>query len=235
MLAVPDLATLGTIPLFEQLTVEQLARVRALLRVKTFPTGAILMSAEQPAEIAYIIQRGTVKVHVEQEDGGDVLLTLLGPNEIIGEMGVIEDAHRSATVVTLEPSTLLWMGRDAFRDCLAAIPVMALNLLRIMSQRLRLATTRYQLLATRSVRGRVAGMLLALAQAYGRTSEGGEVMIPLWLKQHDLASMVGASRGRVNEVLSLYQQEAIISITQPSQRYMIVHDLRALERDCRRL
>jgi len=233
MIAVPDAAMLSAMPLFEHLTDEQLDLVKAHLRAKTFPAGSILMSAEQPAEIAYIIQCGTVKVHVEQENGSDVLLTLLGPNEIIGEMGLIENSHRSATVVTLEQSTLLWMGREAFRECLHTIPTMAVNLLRIISRRLRLATTQYQLIATRSVRGRVAGILLALAQAYGRSTEHGDVMIPLLLKQHDLASMVGASRGRVNEVLSLYQREAIISLSPHSQRYLIIHDMCALEHDSR--
>ena len=64
------------------------------------------------------IMSGTVKVHVEQEDGSDVIMAILGPGEIVGEMSVLGQTIRSASVVTIESCVMLWMDCAAFQSCL---------------------------------------------------------------------------------------------------------------------
>jgi len=221
---------LGSLPLFSGLAPEHLSRFGSSLRQRTFPANSNIISIEQPGEVVYIILEGTVKIHVEQADGSDVILAILGPGEIVGEMGPVEGMERSANVVTLEESTLAWMDRATFKEWLQTEPILGYNLTRILSRRLRLADAHIQALAALDVYGRVARQLLAFAHEYGVHLAQGEVLIPIRLTQTDLADMVGASRVSVNKVLVHYKERNYISID-PTHRVSVLNQ-EALAQRC---
>jgi CRP/FNR family transcriptional regulator, cyclic AMP receptor protein len=221
---------LGDMPLFSGLAPHELARLDDLLRHRSVPAGANLITIDQPGEAAYIILKGTVKVHAEQSDGSDVILAILGPGEVLGEMSVADSLGRSANAETLEPVELAWMDRASFRECLETMPAMTYNLVRILSRRLRMANTQIEALASMDVYGRVARQLLAFAREYGQPAPHSGVTIPLRLTQSDIADLVGASRVRVNQVLVFYKEHNYISID-PSYRITVL-DQEALARRC---
>lgn len=230
--AATDLA-LGDIALFRGLKPEELARLSVLLRRQSFPATTRVIHAEQPGEVAYVLVDGAVKVQVEDDEGVDVILTILGPGEVLGEMSVVDSLGRSATVVTLEESSLLWIDRGTFWECLRAMPTLTYNLANILSRRLRLANARIEALATLDVYARVARHLLALAQEYGEAADGdrGAVRVPFRWTQVDLAALTGASRVRVNQVLVAYKQRGYISVD--SAHHITVHDPMSLARRAR--
>ena len=135
MPVVPDPATLSEFPLFRDLTIEQLTRLNDLLRRRTFPAGTNLASAEEPGEVVYLILNGTVKIFVTQADCNDVIIAFGGPGDVEGEMSVLDNvaAGRSADIVTQEQTTVLWLDRVNFQDCMRTMPAIALTLLRILS------------------------------------------------------------------------------------------------------
>jgi len=227
MPAVPDPATLGDLPLFTGLSPDQLARLNERLRRTTFPADTAVMTLGQPGEVAYIILTGTVKIHAEQSDGRDVVLALRGPGEIVGEMSLLDDAARSASIVTLEPTTVLWIDRGAFRSCLAEMPAISLNLVHILARRLRVATGQVQVLSTQDLYGRVAHLLMTLAEEYGVPRADGSLQIPMRLTQSDLASLAGASRARVNQVLGFYRDQRAIVLDQDSRITILDRDMLA--------
>lgn len=230
MPAVPDPRALGALPLFNELPLEVLQQLNLMLRRKTFAAGIDIITAEQPGEVVYIILSGTVKIHAEQADGSTVILAILGAGELFGEMSVLENIGRSATVVTLEEATILWMDRLSFEASLHTMPELNYNLTRIFSRRLRLANAQIQALATLDVFGRVARQLLAFANEYGERQAAG-TLIPLRLTQSDLAGMVGASRVRVNQVLVFYKQQGYITVDQDARITVLEYD--ALAARCR--
>jgi CRP/FNR family transcriptional regulator, cyclic AMP receptor protein len=217
MPALPDASALAPLPLFQQLRPEQLERLNALLRRTSFPADAPVMTIGQPGEVAYIILSGTVKIHAEQADGRDVVVALRGPGEVVGEMSLLDDAARSASVVTLEPCVMLWIDRAAFQLCLEEIPAISLNLVHILARRLRVATSQVQVLSTQDLYGRVAHLLTTLADEYDVAEPDGSIKIPLRLTQSDLASLAGASRARVNQALGLYRDQQLIILDQESR------------------
>lgn len=212
MPALPDSSALQTLALFRNLRLDQLERLNTVLRRTSFPPDAPVMTLGQPGEVAYIILSGTVKIHAEQADGRDVVLALRGPGEIVGEMSLLDDAARSASVVTIEPCVMLWIDRATFRACLDEIPALSLNLVHILARRLRVATTQVQVLSTQDLYGRVAHLLLGLAEEYGRPGPDGTIQIPLRLTQSDLASLAGASRARVNQVLGFFRDHHALEL-----------------------
>lgn len=222
----PD--SLLPIALFAGLSLAHRTRLCTLLHRKTFPAKAVVILEDHPGEVAYIIQSGTVKISVAGDEI-DTILALLGPGEIVGEMSLIDCMSRSATAETQEECKLLWIDRSAFHDCLETMPLMAMNLVGILSRRVRLANTRIQSMATLDIDGRIARQLLAFAQEYGVPSNGG-VIIPLRLTQSDLAGLVGSSRESVNHAISSWKQKKQISVD--GRYYITIHDSAALAKRC---
>jgi CRP-like cAMP-binding protein len=216
------------IALFDGLTPDQFAMLSQLLHRRAVPGGATLMLAQEPGEIAYLILSGTVKVYVDQPDGAEVILELLGPGQLVGEMSLLDNVERSASVVTLERCSLLWIDRSAFATCLRTMPALAGNITRLLSRRLRLADARIQALSTLDLYARVARELVALADVRGVPAVGGAVLIPLRLTQSDLAGLVGASRVRVNEVMVAYKRLGYLRVD--GDHRMTILDRAALAR-----
>jgi len=228
--SVVDPCAIQDVGLFHGLTQGELTRVSGWLYCRTFPAEANIITAEQPGEVVYIILEGTVKIHIEQVNGSDVVLGILGPGDIVGEMSLIDSAGRSASVTTLEESRLLWMGKESFQECLRNIPAFSQNLVRIFSGRLRLANELIQALATLDVHGRVARQILAFSEKYGQVGADGRVFIPLRLTQGDIADLVGASRKRVNQVMVTFKQQGYISVDDVGRITLV--DRKSLARLC---
>jgi CRP/FNR family transcriptional regulator, cyclic AMP receptor protein len=169
-------------------------------------------------------------VHVIRPDGAEVILAVLGPGEVVGEMSMADSLGRSADVVTLQKSVLLWLDRITFGSSLGESPVLARNLAGMLSRRLRLTNAHLLSMATLDVPGRVASQLLALAREYGEETEEG-VRIPVRLTQADLAALVGASRVRVNQALGYFRKHGLVSMDR--EGHITVRDEVALARRAR--
>jgi len=201
---------LSDIKLFEGLTPTQLDWVANRTHRRVFPTGTTVLTIEQPGEAVYIILHGTVKIHVEQ-GGRDVILSILGSGDLLGEMSLIDSVGHSASAVTLEDSLMLWTDRVTFEYLLDNFPQVARNLVRILTSRVRLSDQLIHALAALDVYGRVARQLLAFAEKYGR-EKNGTLQIRIALTQGDVADLVGASRKRVNQVMVSFKEQGLICV-----------------------
>jgi CRP/FNR family cyclic AMP-dependent transcriptional regulator len=104
---------LADIDLFAGLTPTQLGWVAERAHRRVFEAGRNVMTIDQPGEAVYIILHGTVKIHIEQSER-DVILSILGAGDLLGEMSLIDSVGRSASAVTLENSLMLWMDKVTF-------------------------------------------------------------------------------------------------------------------------
>lgn len=224
----PDQRLLESMLLFQGVAPGDLSRIRKRFSETAYPAGADIVTAEQPGDEAYVILQGAVKIHTHVADQ-EVILSLLGRGDLVGELSLIDSLGRSATVTTLEDSRLLSIGRDSFHRLLDEVPAMAGNLILLLSRRLRLADARVQTLAALDVPGRVARALLSLGIEYGEAA-GDALLIPIPITQRDLAALVGASRVRVNQVLGNFRRRGLLSIQ--DQRFTI-HDPAMLAARCR--
>ena len=199
---------LADIELFKGLTTAQLEWVAQRAHRRVFEAGRNVLTIEQPGEAVYIILHGTVKIHIEQGER-DVILSILGAGDLLGEMSLIDSVGRSASAVTLEDSLMLWMDKVTFSYILDNFTPVARNLVRILSSRVRLSDQLIQALATLDVNGRVARQLLAFAEKYGREKDGA-TRIRIVLTQSDIADLVGASSKRVNQAIVLFKERGLI-------------------------
>ena len=203
---------LTSLPLFAGLDEKEQDWLRVRLKVHTFPEGVDVIVAGPPGEAVYFIIAGSMKVYAPQPDGTDVIVAILMAGDPVGEQSLVDQAGRSANVVTLEETTVLWMNRRDFQDALLNMRVLSQNLLRILSQRLRNSTSHIQVLASLDVNRRVIRQLLAFGDRYGHKNACGEVFIPIRLTQGDLSELVGASRKRVNQLMVVLKRKGYVSI-----------------------
>lgn len=219
---------LSDIKLFEGLTPVQLDWVARHAHRRVFSSGKNVMLIEQPGEAVYVILHGTVKVYTEQ-GGRDAILSILGSGDVIGEMSLIDSVGRSASVVTLEDSLMLWMDKVSFYHMLDNFPPIARNLVKILSARVRLSDQMIQALSTLDVNGRVARQLLAFAERYGEETNNN-VKIRIALTQSDIADLVGASRKRVNQAIVFFKEQNLIDTD--SDNRIVIRDKNGLAKFC---
>ena len=208
------------LPLFAGLSSESLDRLAELLQQRTVPAGTQLASAHQKSDRVFLILEGSVKVQHFTAEGAEVTLALLGPGNTVGEMGLVGLPGHSADVITRETTTLLWMDRKTFKECLESIPGLSQNLITQLIVRLRSANERIEALSILDVSGRVARQILTLAEEYGEpVAEGIRITLPL--TQSDIAEMVAATRERVNHVMVRLKKEGMLSVER--RRQITVH------------
>ena len=187
---------LENVPLFADLgeTEREFISSRAVTRV--FPKNSVIINEGDTSDALYIVVSGRVKAYLSDEDGKEIVLNTHGPGEHFGEMALPDGAPRSASVITLEKSKLAIISRADLEDCLRRNPQIALQIIRGLSERLRVATENVRSLALLDVYGRVARLLLQLAEP-----EDDQLTIREKLTQQDIADRVGSSREMISRIL----------------------------------
>ncbi len=163
--------------------------------VRTFPRSTVLIHEGDVGDSLYILLAGRVKVYASNEAGREVVINFNGPGEYVGEMS-LEGAPRSASVVTVEPTTCAIVTREKFRDFIAANPDFAQHLIRTLIHRARNATENIKSLALSDVYGRLVRLVNSLA-----VEEDGRLSVPERLTQQDIADRVGASRDMIGKLM----------------------------------
>ncbi|HEY8067959.1 MAG TPA: cyclic nucleotide-binding domain-containing protein [Burkholderiales bacterium] len=187
---------LKSVPMFGSFPEDQLRALAAMVMRRNAPRGSAIMHAGDPTDSLYIVVSGRLKVMMGEADGKEVILGILGPGEFFGEMGLVDDSPRSATVVAIEPCELLSISKRVFKKCLVENVEVALAVLRVVVRRLREADRKIGSLAMLDVYGRVARLLLDMSE-----DVNGQKVVTKRLTKQDIARMVGASREMVSKVM----------------------------------
>jgi CRP/FNR family cyclic AMP-dependent transcriptional regulator len=200
-------AMLRSVPLFASFPEEPLRLLATVVTRRSATRGSIIMAAGDATDSLYIVLSGRLKVMMSDADGKEVILTILGPGEFFGEMGLIDDSPRSASVVAIEPCELLAITRRDFKKCLAENLEMSMAVMRGLVRRLREADRKIGSLALLDVYGRVARLLLDMAETVD-----GQKMVTKRLPKQDIAKMIGASREMVSRVMKDLQVSGFIEM-----------------------
>src|SRR6267378_1588523 len=217
---VSAVAVLQKVPLFGQLGPVDLQRVVEVARERSYPKNSVILFEDDPGDALYVVAEGQVKVVLIGEDGREVILSVLGEGEFFGEMALIDDEPRSAHVIAMEDSTLVVLRREDFTNILMQVPAIALALLKELSRRLRRVDEKVGSLVLLDVNGRVAQLLLDLAD------EAGSNRITRRLTHHTIAQMIGSSRETVSRTMRELVDKGYIEI---SRREILIRDRGALE------
>lgn len=197
---------LNEIPLFEGLPEPQLAELLSLTHEFTYPRGSIITSQGELSNSLHIILEGRLKVFVNGSEGKQVVLSFLTTGDFVGELSLLDNEPRSASVLAVAKTRTLMLTQEAFNRFVDNHPETLLPMLRVLAKRLRALDETICSLSTLDVYGRVARVLLQQAQ----DQEVGQIT-PRMTHQ-DIAEMVGCSREMVSRILKDLRTGGYISI-----------------------
>jgi CRP/FNR family cyclic AMP-dependent transcriptional regulator len=197
---------LGNVPLFQGLCEEELNTIQLHAVPKTYRKNTVIIEKGDESTSLYILLDGKVKVYVSDDQGKEIILNTQGPGEYLGELALLGESPRTASVMTLEDSRFLVITKRAFLECLSNNPNIALNLIKGLVRRVSALTESVSNLALRGVYGRLSNTLMEHA------SEEDGRLVTQRLTQQDIANLVGSSREMVSRIFKDLKAGGYISV-----------------------
>ena len=204
---------LSSVPIFSELTADTLQKVSKLGMVRFYAKNSVILTEEEDGSVLFVIESGKVKIcRLSKDDSGkEVILSILNPLDFFGEMALLDGMNRSASVIAMEDSKLFIIQRSDFLDLLHDHPEVSIALLQELTQRLRASSMKIKALSLKDAEGKVATVLLQLADEIGKIKRG-IVEIEKLPFQHELANMAGTSRETVSRTLHSFAKKGLVEL-----------------------
>ncbi|MBN9509058.1 MAG: Crp/Fnr family transcriptional regulator [Alphaproteobacteria bacterium] len=202
-------AALRASTLFAVLQPAELDAVLAQASIRRASRHEVLLRRGDASTGALVIVAGRVRIGLMSEEGGEVTLGVLGPGEVVGEMALLDGKEVSADATALEDCVLLAIERTRFLRLLHDSSDLCLRLMTVLCGRLRASNAALEELALLDLPARLGRLLQRLARDYGFTTPHG-MRIEVRLSQKDLATLVGASREKVNRQLREWEEAGVL-------------------------
>ncbi len=199
------------VPIFSELDEKTLDEITSLGVKKTFSKDAVVLLEHETGSALFVIIKGKVKVTRQHDNGNEVILTILGESDFFGEMAIIDGFTRSASVIAMTEAELFIIQRNEFLNLLQIHPEVGIALLHEITHRLRAADMKIKSLSLQNAEGKVATVILQLADDLGKIKQGIVEIEKLPL-QHDLANMAGTSRETISRTIHLFAKKGLVEL-----------------------
>ncbi|MDP4115411.1 MAG: Crp/Fnr family transcriptional regulator [Bacteroidota bacterium] len=199
------------VPIFTELDQNTLDEIAKIGIRKTFKKDSIILFEHETGSALFIIAQGKVKISRVSDDGKEVILSILSDSDFFGEMSILDGQNRSANVTAIEDTDMFLIQRPDFINLLLTKPEVSIALLQELTTRLRSADMKIKSLSLKDAEGKVATVLLQLADDLGRIKQG-KVEIEKLPYQHDLANMAGTSRETISRTLHNFAKRGLVEL-----------------------
>ena len=199
-------------------------------RVVRLAPQQMLFVAGDPGDGCYQVEEGLLKVVAPSPSGGDRILAILGPGELVGELSMIDGLPRSASVTTLRESKLSFVSRSVFNAVTHKQPEIYRHITALLARRLRDVDDALTATSFLPLKARTARALLGLSDAFGKDVGSGRILIRQKFSQGDLAAMAGVARENCSRILQDWTRRSLVSRL---AGYYCLEDKAALEREGR--
>lgn len=204
---------ISSIPLFDGLPQDQLRDLTQIAVDKHFKKGQIIFSEGDEADGFYVVVQGLVKIFKLSVEGKEQILHIFEPGEPFGEVPVFTGQHFPAHAEAISRSRLLFFPREAFTGLVEKNPSLALNMLALLSKRLRQFTVKIEHLSLKEVPGRLGAYLLNLSD-----EKGGDDSVDLKISKQQLASLLGTIPETLSRILARMTKQGLIELDGPRIR-----------------
>ena len=185
--------------LFGELSSDEIDTLIHFARTERYPAGEEIYAKGSPGESMMAVLRGTAKMTSVSRDGKEIVLNIMHPGEIFGEIALLDGGARSADAIAMTDCEILILLRRDFMPILKKRADICLILMRILCQRLRQTSEQVEDVLFRHLESRVAKSLLHLAHTTSLQGVSG-VPVELHVSQQQLGSMAGGTRESVNKI-----------------------------------
>jgi CRP/FNR family cyclic AMP-dependent transcriptional regulator len=204
-------AVFRKLSLFAELDDKEAAAIAGVAKSRHYAKDDVIFHADESGDVFCVIREGKVKITMISPEGKEIILSMMGPGDFFGEMALIDDEPRSATVVAMEPLEVFTIWRTDFLEILKDNFSITRKILAELSRRVRRMSNRIESLATMDVYGRLARFFLDLAQQQGKVLDNGYVAVTRPTHQA-IANMIGTSRETVSRLIhELMRQDLLLS------------------------
>ena len=215
---------LRAIPLLAALTDADLELIYKLAAVKSYRRGDVIFFEDDPGDALHVVLEGIVRIYRLADDGREKTLAYLNEGEFFGEMAILDGGARSAVAQAIDATRTLALYRKDFTALLADHPHISLEIIKVLSRRLRQTNAQLMDVVFRDARGRVLSALYELGQKHGTKSNGG-TRINLNLTHQEIANLAGTARETTSRVLAELQDEGLVQVV---GRRLLVVDMEKL-------
>ena len=202
------LEIISQIPIFQNLPEADLNSIRQIAKDKFYNKGQTVFSEGDDGNGFYVVAAGKVKIYKVSLEGKEQILHIYGPGNPFGEVPVFSGEQFPANAQTLLKSHLLFFPRAAFIELIAKNPSLCLNMLAVLSMRLRQFTLQVENLSLKEVPGRLASYLLYLAE-----EQAGATTVSLPISKGQLASLLGTIPETLSRILAKMSSSALIEVS----------------------
>lgn len=199
------------VPIFTDLPEETLEKIESIGRRKNYSKDEPILLEEDSGTALFVIISGRVKVSRSSSDGREVIITMLSDSDFFGEMAILDGLARSANVIATEKSDVFLIHRNDFLELLRNHTEVAITLLQELTTRLRNADMKIKALSLKDSEGKVATVLLQIAE-YSGIIRQGVVEIEKLPVQQDLANMAGTSRETISRTLHAFAKRGLVEL-----------------------
>jgi CRP-like cAMP-binding protein len=217
---------LGGSSLFAELAPEHLDELASTARFQRLAKRQELFHKGDEGSQVYVITSGRLKVLTTSPEGDDVVFNILGPGEVFGEIALLGEMPRTATVAAIEQCELLVIDRRDFLALLKRRPETAIALLRVLAVRLKRVSELLEDTLFLNLPLRLAKKLLTLDRLYGRDTNAGR-RVDIKLSQEEWGDLVGTTRESINKQVRAWREQGLISV---DRGYIVIHRRKELEK-----
>tara|TARA_X000001036_G_scaffold262706_1_gene244174 strand:- start:11343 stop:12029 length:687 start_codon:yes stop_codon:yes gene_type:complete len=201
---------LNSINIFSELSDKECKSFQKFFKPRNYLKNSMIILEEEYGDLVFVVQSGTIKITRVNDEGKEVILALLGPGEIFGELAILDGEARSANALAQENCKLLAINKEDFLEILKNNFSVSFNLMCELAKRLRKSDQQIEALSLSDAEHRIGVSLLNLAEDMGVIRKG-KVTIQNLPFQQDIANMAGTSRETVSRVLKILENKSMIS------------------------
>ncbi len=203
---------LRTVPIFSELSDPDIESLSSVATRRRYPKDTVVFYENDEGDSFFMILSGRVKVTILGDDAREVILSMLGPGDFFGEMALLDDEPRSATAIAVEDAELFALQRSDFASVLERTASISAALIRVLTQRLRKANHQISTLALLDVYGRVARVLIEMAQDEGRRLRDGSIAFRRATHQ-EIANRIGTTRETVTRMMKDLERQGYVRVS----------------------
>jgi len=213
---------------FRSMRPQEIDEILGFAVERRFTRGTTLFSKGDPGTSMMAVLTGRLRAVNVSAEGKEVILNVIGPGEIVGEIALLDGKPRSSDVVVVEDTTAMVVERRDFMPFLLRHESLVERLLVVLCDRLRRTSGALEEIALFDLPARLARLLVKLAADYGKPHEGGGIRIGMKLSQRDLSSLVASTRESINKQLRIWRQAGTIDLVDNHIVLLQPQNLRAL-------
>jgi len=200
---------LKNVNIFSKIADNRIKEFESLFTLREYPKGSMIILEEEYGDVVFLVKKGTVKITRVNDEGKEVILSLMGENDIVGEMSVIDGESRSANVLAQENCELYAIRSEDFLQLLKQNFEVTFALMGELANRLRKSDQHIEALSLSDAEHRIGVSILNLSEELGVIIKG-KVTIENLPFQQDIANMSGTSRETVSRILKLFEDKNML-------------------------